>query len=139
MTEKKVIHFKDSVFFDIEKISRYSDLLAKEYFEKVNLGVTHEEFRALDVLICNPDCCQRDLAKLMLRDRTRAGRIVDSLEQKGLIERYNDTKGKRLVKKMKITEEGFKTYERGTESLQPKIEEMSKRFTEEQITALKSH
>ena len=76
------LRFTDSVVYSIEEIARYLEINGKDFFSKFTTTLTAEEFRTLDVIKYNPDICQRDLAKLILRDRVRAGRILDSLEEK---------------------------------------------------------
>ncbi len=66
-----------------------------------------DEYAALDTISINAGICQRDLAKLIIKDRANTGRILDTLEQKGFITRFIDTKNNRLVKKMGITEKGY--------------------------------
>lgn len=51
-------------------------------------GISGECFAALDTISCNKGICQRDLAKLILKDRANTGRILNSLEEKGFIKRY---------------------------------------------------
>ena len=138
LEENSIIHFQNSVLFEIEQISKYVHELAKDFFKEHNILITHEEFRTLDVLFCNPECCQRDLAKLILRDRIYTGRLLDSLEKKGLIERRNDTKGKRLVKKMNITEKGLECYKSTIKAIQPQFKRLEEKFTLEQMKALRN-
>ncbi len=136
--ENSIIHFQNSVLFEIEQISKYVHELAKDFFKKNNILVTHEEFRTLDVLYCNPECCQRDLAKLILRDRINTGRLIDNLEKKGLIKRYNDTKGKRLVKRMTITQKGLDCYRATITAIQPQFKKLEEKFTIEQMQELRN-
>ena len=138
LEENSIIHFQNSVLFEIEQISKYVHELAKDFFKEHNILITHEEFRTLDVLFCNPECCQRDLAKLILRDRIYTGRLLDNLEKKGLIERRNDTKGKRLVKKMNITEKGLECYKSTIKAIQPQFKRLEEKFTLEQMNALRN-
>jgi len=77
-----------------------------QVFQKLNLQVSPEEFYALDIIMINEGICQRELAKIILKDRPNTGRILDSLEEKGYVERFVDTKNNRLVKIAKITEKG---------------------------------
>src|SRR5574344_684612 len=104
-------NFTHGVFYEITHLSIYINMLAKNFFEIRNVDITHDEFLALNIIQCNPDICQRDLAKLMLRDRTRTGRILDSIEEKGYVERFNATKNNRLIRTMKITKRGKNIYE----------------------------
>lgn len=131
------LRFTDSVIYSIEKIARYIEINGKDFFAKFTTAITAEEFRTLDVIKYNKDICQRDLAKLILRDRVRAGRILDSLEEKGLINRFGDLKNKRLVKKMELTEVGQKLYEEIFTKLLPVHAQMSQKISQEQIKKLK--
>ncbi len=81
--------------------------MTKKLFEKLEIGITMDEYAALDTISINAGICQRDLAKLIIKDRANTGRILDTLEQKGFITRFIDTKNNRLVKKMGITEKGY--------------------------------
>ena len=76
-------------------------------FQNLNIPLTMDEFVALDVIQANDGICQRELAKLILKDRPNTGRILNSLEEKGYVERFVDTKNNRLVRKMILTEEGI--------------------------------
>lgn len=113
--------YNKSLFFVIEQIAKY---IQEDYIAKYSDVISHDEFRVLDIIKYNPDICQRDLAKLALRDSVRIGRILDSLEQKGLVERFNDTKEKRLVKKMKLTENGVEVYFSTREKIEPSTQKL---------------
>ncbi len=136
--KNNVPHFTESMFYSLEQIARYLELHSHALFAQLSDGeITPEEFRTIDVIVCHPDICQRDLAKLILRDRVRTGRILDSLEAKKIIERFGDLKNKRLVKKMKLTEKGEKLFNELTEKIHPYIEALKEHFTQEQILELK--
>ena len=93
----------------LEKTAKVLRLLGTQVFEKIGAGIGADEHAALDTISCNPDICQRDLAKLILKDRANTGKIINSLEEKKLIERCIDTKNNRLVKKVKTTQKGEET------------------------------
>lgn len=102
-------HFTDSIFYQIELTAKYCKLLGQQIFDKYNAGMTVEEFSTLDTLYCNPEICQRDLAKLILKDRANTGKLIDSLERKGFVTRHLSIKNNRPVKIAKITPEGINT------------------------------
>lgn len=104
----KVLHYTDSINYELEQTARLMKLLGLQLFDKLQLNITPDEYAALDTVSVNAGICQRDLAKLLLKDRANTGRILESLEQKGFITRFIDTKNNRLVKKMGITEKGYK-------------------------------
>ncbi len=51
------------------------------------------------------------MSKLILKDRSNTGRILNILEENGFVKREVETKKKRLVKKIYITEKGTKLLE----------------------------
>ena len=135
---KDIVHFTESIFYSIEKIARYLEINGKDFFAQISKDISAEEFKTIDIIINNPDICQRDLAKIILRDRVRTGRILDSLEEKGLIKRFNDTKNNRLVKKMEMTELGKKYYAELTNKIQPYLAHLCEKFTPSQMNELKN-
>ena len=78
-------HYTDTLFYQIELTAKYCKLLGQQVFEKYNTGITVEEFAVLDTVLCNGELCQRDVAKLILKDRANTGKLLDTLEKKGLI------------------------------------------------------
>ena len=80
-------HYIDTIFYQIELTAKYCKMLGQQVFEQYDTGISLEEYTILDTLIRNKDLCQRDLAKLILKDRANTGKLLDTLEKKGLISR----------------------------------------------------
>jgi len=137
MSENK--HFIDSIYYDIELTARVMKVLGAQTFEKLHLGVTPEEHAALDTISCHVGICQRDLAKLILKDRANTGRILNSLEEKKLITRFVDVKNNRLIKKMALTEEGYKKLQQTNNKLKKMFQEVSCKFNDEEIDKLQDN
>ena len=106
MKENDVKHFCESVFHDIIKTAIYARVTGAQYFNKLNLGITFEQYIALDTISTQENICQRDLSKLILKDRSNTGRILNVMEQEGFIQRSVETKNNRLIKKISITQKG---------------------------------
>jgi DNA-binding MarR family transcriptional regulator len=111
MVEKDIImqqekHFINSIYYQLEQTAKYCKYLGNQLFEKLNFEIPLDEFVVLDTILVHGEICQRDLAKLILKDRPSTGRLLNSLEEKGLIERFADTKNNRLVRKTKLTAKG---------------------------------
>lgn len=121
-------HFTDSIFYQIELTAKYCKLLGQQVFEKYNAGLSVEEFSALDTLFCNPEICQRDLAKLILKDRANTGKLIDSLEKKGFVQRHLSIKNNRPVKIAKITEEGINKLKDVHEKLKPNMDYVNEKI-----------
>ena len=112
-------HFTDTIFYQIELTAKYCKLLGQQVFEKFNLGISLEEYSVLDVLTINESLCQRDIAKLILKDRANTGKLLDTLASKNLISRELTVKNNRPVKLVKITEEGIKKINEVAEKARP--------------------
>ena len=138
MPETQAKHYTESIYYDIELTARVMKVLGVQSFEKMGLGITPEEHAALDTISCHPTICQRDLAKLILKDRANTGRILNSLEEKKLITRFVDVKNNRLIKKMTITEEGFKRLHETNSKLKVILQQISSIFPQEEIDNLQN-
>lgn len=133
----KCQHYTDSIFYQFEQTAKYCRFLGVQVFQKLNMPISPDEFYALNVIMMHDNICQRELAKLILKDRPNTGRILDSLEEKGYIERFADTKNNRLVRRMKITDTGKKITEETSERLREYISNLPKIFSDEDKNRLK--
>src|SRR5574344_1872708 len=97
--------YTDSIYYRIRLTARYLKLYGEQMFEKLGLEIPFDEFIALDVIRNNEGICQRDLAKLLVKDRANTGRLVTSLQQQNYIEVKMDKKNNRLVNKLFLTAE----------------------------------
>ena len=112
-------HFRNTIFYQIELTARYCKMLGAQVFEQYNLGLTVEEYAVLDTLTFNKELCQRDLAKLILKDRANTGKLLDGLEAKGYINRRLAMKNNRPVKLIEITDAGNKKVEDAAKKIRP--------------------
>ncbi len=106
MKKEITCQFTSTLFYEIAITAKYMKLIGGKFLEKNNLNLTTEEFGILDILSYTKEICQRDLAKIILKDRANTGKILDTLEKKGYIERIITTKNNRLVKMAKLTKTG---------------------------------
>lgn len=136
MPEIQAKHYIESIYYDIELTARVMKVLGAQTFERLNIGVTPEEHAALDTISCHPGICQRDLAKLILKDRANTGRILNSLEEKGLITRFVDIKNNRLIKKMAMTEAGYAKLQDTNGKIKLMLQQVSSKFPQEEIDKL---
>ena len=131
-------HFTDSIFYEIELTAKYRTMLGAQVFEKFNTGIPVKEFTTLDTILCNPGICQRDLAKLILVDRANTGKILDSLEKKGFIERKLAVKNNRPVKIAELTEAGRRKAEEVTALVRPHMETVRKKIQNTDLSKVTS-
>lgn len=135
MKEEK--HFINSIYYQLEQTAKYCKYLGNQLFEKLNLPISLDEFVILDTVSIHGEICQRDLAKLILKDRPTTGRLLNSLEEKGLIKRFADTKNNRLVRKTKLTAKGEKLLEKMTKVLKDYFAGLPEILSGEKVVELK--
>ena len=128
-----VLHYTDSIHYELEQTSRLMNMLTNQLFKKLDLSITLDEYITLDTVSVNAGICQRDLAKLILKDRANTGRILNELEQKGFITRFIDTKKNRLVKKVGITEIGLEELNSINNKIKTYLGGVTKRIPSEDI------
>ena len=132
-------HFTDSIFYEIELTAKYCKMLGNQLFEKFNIHeLSIEEFGILDTLLCNPAICQRDLAKIILRDRANTGKLLDSLEKKGLVNRKLAIKNNRPVKIAELTEAGIKKTKDITNTIRPHMELVREKVVNRDLDKVKT-
>ena len=115
-------HFTNTIFYQIELTAKYCKLLGSQVFEKYGTGISCEEYSVLDVLANSTKMCQRDLAKIILKDRANTGKLLDSLEKRGYVTRTLSIKNNRPVKIVEITNEGVKKAEEVLEKIKPHLQ-----------------
>lgn len=127
-------HFTDTIFYQIELTAKYCKLLGQQVFEKYNAGITLEEYSVLDSLICNKSLCQRDLAKMILKDRANTGKLLDGLAEKGFVEREITTKNNRPVKMVYITEKGIEKVDEVATKIRPHYKLVMEKINNRNLT-----
>ncbi|MCD7739851.1 MAG: MarR family winged helix-turn-helix transcriptional regulator [Candidatus Gastranaerophilales bacterium] len=107
--EKK--HCIQSLFYNVEQTARICHTGAESYLKEFAQNkLSFDEYIILEMVLCFPDVCQRDLAKLILKGSSHTSKLLAILEEKKLIERPVDKKGNRIVRKIIVTDLGVETY-----------------------------
>ena len=87
----------------------------------------------------NGDIHQRDIAKMLFKDRANIGKMLNKLEEKGYIERSEEIRNKRQVNILTITESGSEAVEYMHSELEPIFNRIKKRISEEEEQVAKRH
>lgn len=138
MKEQETCHYTESIIYAMEQTVIYFRVKGAQFFNELNLGITIDQFVALDAIYCNDDICQRDLSKLILKDRSNTGRILNILEENGFVKRAIETKGKRLVKKIYITDMGKKIIEENQPKLKSAFSKILDDISQDEFTTLRN-
>ena len=126
-------HFTNTIFYQIELTAKYCKLLGSQVFEKYGTEISCEEYSVLDVLANSPTMCQRDLAKIILKDRANTGKLLDSLEKRGYVTRTLSIKNNRPVKIVEITNEGVKKAEDVLEKIKPHFQRIMEKINNSDV------
>jgi len=102
---KKVEMSEATIGYLISKTALYFRITGLQFFKEKNFSITHEQFVILYILSIENGIYQRQLGKIALKDRPNITRLIDILEEKGLVYREIDPNNRRIVK-LFITEEG---------------------------------
>ena len=136
MKISKEKHYINSIYYKIEQTAKYCRYLGCHVFQKLNTPINLDEFAVLDTISLYGEICQRDLAKLILKDRPSTGRILNTLEERGYVKRFVDTKNNRLVKKMSLTDDGQKILEKTTKNIREYMNNLPDYLSSEDIENL---
>ena len=131
MNENK--HYTDSLYYELILTAKCFQLYGAQFFNAKNYPVTIDEFAVLDVIYCNPEICQRDLAKLILKDRANTGRLVETLEKKGFIQRALVTRNNRPIKQITLTLKGEETLKNITDNIRKNLEVIHNEVPESEV------
>ena len=132
-------HYIDTLYYQIEQTAKYCRSLGAQLFEKLNMGINVEEFVTLDILSIHGEMCQRDLARIILKDRPSTGRILNLLEEKGLVSRCAGTKNNRLIRKIVMTDEGKSIQKKTLDALKVYLETIPRMLSEEKMEEMKKN
>lgn len=123
-------HYVDSPLFKIECTAKVCERYFIQIFKKnfANIGVTQGEFCILDTIVRSPEISQIELARLLFKGRAHITQMLNSLEEKGLIYRTNETKNGRQVRKTSLTDKGTQVYNTICNVLDKNFEYMTQFF-----------
>lgn len=129
-------NYSETVFYQISLTARYQKLMILDYFGQIGLDINPDEFFAMEIVSVKPNICQRDLAKELLKDRAATGRLLVSLEEKGLVDRFVTTRGNRIIKSTKLTTIGKEALTKAQKKLIPSFTKMKKLLPQTEVDEL---
>ena len=132
------VSYINSTYHQITLTAKYIKLFASQMFAKLEATISLDEYIVLDILKNVGNMCQRDLAKLILKDRANTGRICNSLCEKKYIEIKVEEKNNRPVKNCILTKQGKKYFENLTEKIKPLFNEIMQYFDVEEEKKLQN-
>ncbi len=132
--------YTDSMYYQIKLTEKLCKIFCKQLEETLNLPLTMDEFTMLNIIKeHNGDIHQRDIAKMLFKDRANTGKMLNKLEEKGYISRKEETRNKRQVNILTVTDEGLEVLKMIRSEIDPIFERMEKRISKEEEAVAKRH
>lgn len=129
--------YENTLFYQIHSCAKCFDILFEQLFKELNIEISTIEHLTLSIISDVKECCQRDLAKILLKDRANTGKLALNLEKKGLIKITLKTKNNRPVKILTLTQKGKKLLEKTDKVLLPIIQKLHNLFQKNEIEDIK--
>ena len=130
---------KSRIGMKLVRVGRMVRAIANQKFVKANFPITPEQFTVLTAILDHDGLYQRQIGALTLKDRPNITRIINILEEKGLVTRTPDT-NKRKIFKINITDKGKEAYNEVlptvAEHWQSTVEDVSDEELENCLTVL---
>ncbi len=128
----KEMKVTDGLFFEIRLTSRYINIMGIQAFEKLNIDISFEEYLIMDILSYNEGICPRDLARMLLRDRSNLGKVINELARKKIIKIKPSIRNNRAVKSLYITNKGLEIRSEIYEKIEPYLKIFDETITDEE-------
>lgn len=136
MKEIKLNHYVDTVIYSIDMIIKNLKTELKHKIDKLNLGITGEQFVVLDTVSYYDNIYPQKLSDIMMKDKSNTTRMIQILVDKGLITKEVGKVNNRLVYQLKITPEGKKLVDDNMPKIKKYITEIFADISDEEIELL---
>ena len=136
MKEIKLNHYVDTVIYSIDMIIKNLKAELKHKIDKLNLGITGEQFVVLDTVSYYDNIYPQKLSDIMMKDKSNTTRMIQILVDKGLITKEVGKVNNRLVYQLKITKEGKKLVDDNMPKIKKYITEIFANISDEEIELL---
>lgn len=138
MREIKKEHYIDTIVYSIDMIIKNLKTEIKQKVDKLDIGITSEQLIVLDTISTQENMYQQKLSDIMLKDKSNTTRILNVLEEKGLITRKASRINNRLVYILNITKDGKKLLKENLPVIKKFITDIFQNITDDEIELLRS-
>lgn len=129
-------HYVDTVLHSIDIIIRGLKLELKQKLDKLNIGITGEQFVVLDTIAYYENIYQQKLSEILMKDKSSTTRIIKVLADQKLITKEVGSVNNRLVYTLKITPKGKKIVDENIPIMKEYLTEIFKHITDDEIELL---
>ncbi len=127
-------NFDDHLAYQIDYTSNFNKSFRREFQAKyIDKNITPDEFTILYTISFIPNISQSELATLLFKGKAHVGKILNDMEEKGLIKRYAETRGNMIVKRNEITPKGSEIFKIGHKEFENVKSIMNKHFSKDEL------
>ena len=131
---------EDNLTFQIDYTANFNKTFRREFQEQIiNANVTTDECSILFAIDYNPDISQSELARLMFKGKAHIGKILNDMEERGLVKRIADTRDNIIIKRNEITQDGMEILKKGYEAIDKVKKAVDNEFSKEDIEQFKDY
>jgi MarR family transcriptional regulator for hemolysin len=127
----------DVILFQIDKTSKVSKLYSQREFDKLDFGITIEQWILLKIIEESGQLSQKELAEKSLRDPASITRTLDILQKKGYITREAVENNRRQYHII-LSNEGAQFVKKHMKVVKEHRAKSTEGFTTEEVELLRS-
>ena len=136
MKEIKRNHYVDTVIYSVDMIIKNLKAELKHRIDKLDLGITGEQFVVLDTVSYYENIYPQKLSDILMKDKSNTTRMIQILVDKGLLIKEAGKSNNRLVYILKITNKGKKLVDDNMPKIKKYITEIFANISDEEIELL---
>ena len=136
MKEIKRNHYVDTVIYSVDMIIKNLNAELKHRIDKLDLGITGEQFVVLDTVSYYENIYPQKLSYILMKDKSNTTRMIQILVDKGLLIKEAGKSNNRLVYILKITDKGKKLVNDNMPKIKKYITEIFANISDEEIELL---
>ncbi len=130
-------NIEDVILFQIDKTSKISKKYSQKEFDRINLGITIEQWILLKIIEEFEHISQKELADKSLRDPASITRTLDILEKKQLLLREPIPNNRRQYN-IKLTTEGITFVKKHMKMIKEHRKKSLEGFSSEEVELLRN-
>ena len=136
MKDIKRNHYVDTVIYSVDMIIKNLKAELKHRIDKLDLGITGEQFVVLDTVSYYENIYPQKLSDILMKDKSNTTRMIQILVDKGLLIKEAGKSNNRLVYILKITDKGKKLVNDNMPKIKKYITEIFANISDEEIELL---
>jgi DNA-binding MarR family transcriptional regulator len=136
MKEIKLNHYVDTIIYSVDMIIRNLKTELKHRIDKLDLGITGEQFVVLDTVSYYENMYPQKLSEILQKDKSNTNRMIKVLVDKGLLTKEVGKNNNRLVYILKVTDIGKKLVDENMPVIKKYLTEIFESISDEEIELL---